>query len=95
MGKIIRTDYVELPSKPKKGNYYTLKELQAIVGGHIEIVRLGSDKIMVVHAEGKFKCKLNIKATLIFRKAIKDMYGVDSKDSVFGDVLICDNKEVL
>lgn len=63
---------------------FTTEELQNIVGGYFEIVRLSDDVFMIVDEEGKLKGKyINMKATQIFRKYT----GIN--DTIVGNVLIC------
>lgn len=52
MAKIFKTDGQVISVQPKNGKDFTLKELKAIVGGYIEIIRM-NDKYMVVNEEGK------------------------------------------
>lgn len=63
--------------------HYT--ELQDVVGGYIEIIRLTDEVFMVVDEEGKLKdYYVNVAATEIFRKCFPK-----SNDYIVGDVLIC------
>lgn len=52
MAKIFKTDGQVISVQPKNGKDFSLKELKAIVGGYIEIIRM-NDKYMVVNEEGK------------------------------------------
>jgi hypothetical protein len=64
----------------------TLKELQKLVGGNIEIVKSKAGHAdMVINEEGKFYCEPNIPATRIW-------LGPDTRewhDILVGDVVIC------
>ena len=40
------------PIKPKNGHDFTLDEMQAFVGGHIEFVHLDDDMILCINEEG-------------------------------------------
>ena len=40
---------------PGNGKYFTLKELQTVVGGYIECLSLNNDMTMVVNEEGKLE----------------------------------------
>lgn len=73
------------PTTPKNKKTFALSELQAIVNGYIEIVRLTDNKLMILNEEGKIndKCVPNSKATEIFRKA----NGGDLV--IYGNVLVC------
>lgn len=53
MAKIFKTDGQVISVQPKNGKDFTLKELKAIVGGYIEIIRM-NDKCIVVNEEGKY-----------------------------------------
>lgn len=89
MAQIIRTDGTVIEVQPKNGTDFQLDELQAIVGGCIEIilfiVPLDDDRVMVVNEEGKFICEPNAVATTVAlaHKAILP------NDSIHGNVLVC------
>ncbi len=53
MAEIIKTDGMRQPVQPANGTDFTLEEMQAIVGGDIELVFLNETEIMVVNEEGK------------------------------------------
>ena len=83
MAKIIFTNGAEFEVAPKNGTDFSLEELQGVVGGYIEIVRLRDDKMMVVNEEGRLiGLKHNIKASTI------------AADHIVGNVLICDSGQV-
>mgnify|MGYP001602604492 CR=1 len=83
---IIKTTGELLPSKPA-GDTYTLDELQAIVGGYIEIVRLSNGRLMVLNEEGKLEgLPFNAEATALTRGILAD------DDRIVGNVLVCDSK---
>jgi len=56
-----KTSIIYLPDgmkkevSPQNGKYFTLKELQTIVGGYIECLFLNNDMTMVVNEEGKLE----------------------------------------
>ena len=77
---------------PSNGTNYDLKELQKIVEGNIEIVRLDKDTVMVVNEEGKFASEpqVNSVATMIARAHI----AIYPNDCIVGRVLICKSEEV-
>lgn len=61
---LVKNTGVMIPIAPHNGKDYTLVELQAYVGGNIEMVRLGDGKVLLLDEEGKLKGKLpNHKAT--------------------------------
>lgn len=70
--------------EPQNGYNFSLEELQNIVGGYIEIVRLPNDQIMVVNEEGHLLgLDFNHRATII------------SHQLIIGDVLVCHSNQVL
>ena len=74
--------------KPANGRYFTLEEMQRVVGGRIEIIPLDreglEDRLLVIHEEGKLiSLPLNIFATLEWIR----YYG--ETDYVSGDAIIC------
>lgn len=73
---------------PANGTDFQLEELQAMVGGYIEIVPVLRGKIMVIDEEGKLKGKpINNAATMMFMQA--GFY-----DTIVGDTLVCDSEMV-
>lgn len=76
--------------QPANGTDFTLEEMQAIVGGDIELVFLNETEIMVVNEEGKINdLAYNSAATRIL---IENHPSVS--DYIVGDVLVCDNKQI-
>ena len=87
--KIIYTDKEAEDYTPKNGKTFELEELQGIVGGWIEIVRLKDGRIIVIDEEGKSKDKaVNIPATNIMRR---DHY---TTDYIVGTAIVCDSDMV-
>ena len=83
--KIIYTDKEDEDYAPKNGKTFELSELQGIVDGNFEIVRLKDGRIIVIDEEGKSKGKeVNIPATNILRR---DHY---TTDYIVGTAIICD-----
>ena len=77
-----------LAVEPKNGTDFSLEELQKIVGGYIEVLRLGSEQIMVLNEEGKlYGLGVNDKATVL---AVTAGYA----DIIVGDVLVCPKEMV-
>ena len=72
----------------------TLEELQAAVGGYIEVLQirwLGRPGLMVLDEQGKLKGKpVNFKADEIARTA-----GLATWDVIVGDVVVLVGKEVM
>lgn len=89
MAYIIKTSGEIIETTPRNGNDFELDELQAIVGGYIEVVNLRDGRLIVMDEEGKLKGKeRNNKATDIFQAAMP------THDFVVGDVLVCDVDEI-
>lgn len=83
MAQIIKADGAVIDVKPKNGKDFSLKELQSIVGGYIEIVYLKDGNILVINDEGAINGScINLKASKIYGSYL------------FGDVLHCKSKEV-
>ncbi len=67
-----------IPITPKNNVSFTLKEMQDIVGGYIELIYLKDGRLMIVNEEGKMnELKPNPEASKLI------MY-----DYIVGDVLV-------
>ena len=53
MAEIIKTDGTRTATTPANGEYFTLEEMQAAVGGMVEIVELDDKQSMILNEEGK------------------------------------------
>jgi hypothetical protein len=85
MAKIIKTNGEEVDVQPNNGRHFSLKEMQDIVGGYIEVIPYGTKKLMVLNEEGKLLgLPENNVATDLVRGA----------DIIVGDVLLCKASEV-
>ena len=83
--KIIYTDKEAEDYTPKNGKTFELDELQDIVDGCIEIIRLNDGRMIIVDEDGKSKDKaVNIPATNILRR---DHY---TTDYIVGTAIVCD-----
>ena len=83
--KIIYTDKEAEDYTPKNGKTFTLTEMQEIIGGYIEPIRLNDGRMIIVDEEGKSKNKaVNIPATNILRR---DHY---TTDYIVGTAIVCD-----
>ena len=83
--KIIYTDKEAEDYTPKNGKTFELDELQGIVDGNFEIVRLRDGRMIIVDEEGKSKNKaVNIPATNILRR---DHF---TTDYIVGTAIVCD-----
>lgn len=89
MATIYKTDGTSVSIQPKNGKDFSLKEMQEIVDGYIEILDLNDGRIIVLNEEGKCNgLPYNHMATLMYRKAYNTL------DFIVGDVLVCDSKQV-
>ena len=88
---IYKTNGEVIETSPKNETYYTLKELQEIVGGSIEILHLKGicDKFMVINEEGKLnKLPYNENATILYKLSL------NTDDFIVGDALVCDTNRI-
>lgn len=86
---IITTGGEQIEVAPVKGEQFTLKELQDIVGGYIQLLYLPHGSIMVINEEGKVHgLPYNEVATIALGGS--DYEG----EYVVGRVLICDFKSI-
>ncbi len=75
---------------PKNGTDFKLDELQDFVGGYIEIIHLNDGRIMVINEEGKLlDLPVNLLATVQYQLSFGPI------DQIYGNALVCENKEVL
>ena len=83
--KIIYTDKEDEDYTPKNGKTFELTEMQEIIGGYIEPIRLNDGRMIIVDEDGKSKDKaVNIPATNILRR---DHY---TTDYIVGTAIVCD-----
>lgn len=77
---------------PSNGTDFTLRELQGIVGGYIELVHLGNGNVMVINeeAKGKIGTTINMSATRIAR----EHQAIWVHDCIVGDALVCPTEMV-
>lgn len=74
---------------PANGKDFTLKELQALVGGHIEYLYLPDGRILVVNEEGKLEgLTYNFNASLY-----SVQLGIADDDFIVGPAVLCSNIE--
>lgn len=88
MAQILRTNGTWDNVQPANGSDFSLQEVQAIVGGYVELVRLWDGRIMLINEEGKLEgLPLNAEATRLF------LVERDGYDVIAGDALVCDNDQ--
>jgi len=81
MATIIRADGTRAETSA-----VSLKDLQTVVGGYIEIVSIGGGGYIVLDEEGKLKNKpLNVIATELYN---------NQNDVIVGDVVVCSQAEI-
>jgi hypothetical protein len=81
----ITVDGIVSTVSPENGTDFKLPEVQKLVEGHIEIVHLGNEEIMIVNDCGKFDKELNTLATLLARSK----GALYQNDYICGDVVVC------
>lgn len=70
----------------------SLKEMQAFVGGYIQMIMLGDDKMMIIDEEGKFKGKAeNVTATDLAH----EHNAIFETDYIAGDVMVLSGEAML
>lgn len=73
-------------TQPNNGTAFELEELQEIVGGYIEIIRLNDGKIIIVNEEGLMQgLPVNIEATNILRR------DHSTAQYIVGNAIVCDS----
>ena len=83
--KIIYTDKEAEDYTPKNGKTFALTEMQEIIGGYVEPIRLNDGRVIIVDEDGKSKDKaVNIPATNILRR---DHF---TTDYIVGTAIVCD-----
>lgn len=92
MALIIKSNLDTGTTDPKNGTDFTLEELQAAVGGFIQIITLPkSDLILVIDEAGK--CK-NLPANYFATKVARWAGAIMEGDCICGDALLCKDREV-
>ena len=87
MAEIIKTDGTRTATTPANGEYFTLEEMQAAVGGMVEIIELDDKQSMILNEEGKLlDLPYNEEADEIFHQHYSTL------DYIVGDVLLCENE---
>lgn len=84
--EIITTDGDSLEVQPANGRKFSLRELQAVVEGYIEIITLPDGRLMILNEDGNaLGLPPNPVATVIAHNALTEENGI------VGDVLVCDS----
>lgn len=88
LSTVIFADGAQKNVEPSNGTDFSLEELRGFVGGYIEIIRLGENRLVIVNEEGKILgLPKNTFATKIIQSAGR-------QDIIVGNVLICDTDKV-
>ena len=88
MATLIKSNGEEINVFPNNKRDFQLDELQKFVGGLVEIVRTKDNQIMIINEEGEINdLPVNHKAT--------EIYQYNEYDFIAGDVLICQENEIL
>ena len=83
--KIVYPDKDSVDYTPKNGTTFELEEMQEIVGGYIEIIRLNDGRIIIVNEEGLLQgLPVNIEATNILRR------DHSTTQYIVGTAIVCD-----
>lgn len=94
MALIITPNYEATPIEPENGKF-TLEQLQSIVEGYIEIVRIGEKELMIVNEEGLLRnMQVNDVATNYLN--IRKLYVGENPVAtpIVGVALFCNSSEI-
>ena len=87
--KIVYPDKDSEDYTPKNGTTFELEEMQKIVCGYIEIIRLNDGRLMIVNEEGLLQgLPVNIEATNILRR------DHSTTQYIVGNAIVCDSDMV-
>lgn len=85
--KVYKPNGQIITTEPSNGTDFSLKELQEIVGGYIQVIYLPDNQVMVINEEGKLDgLEYNDNATEILEEVMDDF--------IVGNALICDRKMI-
>ena len=83
--KIIYTDKEAEDYTPKNGKTFALTEMQEIIGGYIESIRLNDGRVIIVNEDGlSLNLPVNIEATNILRR------DHSTTQYIVGNAIVCD-----
>lgn len=89
MAKLYKVDGSVEDLVPENGKFFSLKEMQAAVGGLIEVVQLDEGRTLVVNEEGKMLgLPPNEKATGMALRHLFD------GDWIAGNAVLCEKGEI-
>ena len=81
--QVINADGTRRDIAPENGTDYSLRELQAIVGGFIELVQLDHEWMLVVHEEG-----------LLFESPVNPIASYLAQQQIVGNVALVRQRSV-
>lgn len=82
---LYKTDGTTQPVQPQDGHKFGLAELQAMVGGYIEVIPLSEGRLMALNEDGKLRgLPVNREATAVALPFL------GAGDFIVGDALVCD-----
>lgn len=86
--KLYKTNNEIIDVLPKDGRYFSLEEMQAFVGGRIEIVGTPQRRVMIVNETARLEgFPVNENATRLF---VPDGNLNSVRYPIVGDALVCD-----
>jgi hypothetical protein len=88
--RYLKTDGTEVEISPANGKKFTLKELQDLVGGYIEMVSIKDRFTMVINEEGAVNGmpKNEAASKLWLEKWPVETYPLNNTGAIFGDVVV-------
>ena len=82
----IKQDGTVTKVNPSNGDYFSLDELQAFVGGYIEVIHVVGDLLMIVNEEGKLHNQgINSVANLFY---------LNPYENIVGDVVLINKNQL-
>jgi hypothetical protein len=84
---LYKSDGTSRPISPADGKTFSLKEVQEMVGGYVQMIPLSTDRIMLINEEGKLLgLPRNDMATLVAVLVLGE------GDFIVGNALVCDGR---
>lgn len=94
--KWIKADGTVVPVQPKDGKYFSLEEMQEMVGGYIEMIRPPSrtGALIICNEEGKMIGLPYNKLATAMWQAHAEEGSERMLDEVVGDILLCHESQL-
>ena len=84
---LYKSDGTSRPISPEDGKTFSLKEVQEMVGGYVQMIPLSTNRIMLINEEGKLLgLPRNDMATLVAVLVLGE------GDFIVGNALVCDGR---